>query len=132
MPLKLTLKAHEKVLIGTAVIANGGAKSEITVLNTVPVLREKDILTEEEADTPAKRIYFVVLNMYANPDGEAEYHKLYFRLIREFIDAVGNARILEIIAEMSQRILEGNHYQALKECRRLIEYETEVLENAQR
>lgn len=130
MPLKLTLKAHEKVLVGTAVIANGGSKAEIIVLNTVPVLRERDIITEEEADTPAKRVYFTVLNMYANPDREPEFHKTYFKLIREFIDAVPNPKVLEIVANMSQQILEGNHYQALKECRKLIEYETEILNYA--
>ena len=45
MPLKLTLKPNEKVLIGTAVISNAGQKSEIVIQNTVPVLREKDIIT---------------------------------------------------------------------------------------
>ncbi|OFX11175.1 MAG: flagellar biosynthesis repressor FlbT [Alphaproteobacteria bacterium RIFOXYD12_FULL_60_8] len=131
MPLKLTLKAHEKVLIGTAVVVNGGTKAELIVLNTVPVLRERDVLTEDEANTPARRVYYTVLNMYANPGHEAEYHKIYFKLIRDFIDAVPNAKVLSLIAEMSQRILEGNHYQALKECRKLIDYETEVLTNAQ-
>ena len=127
MPLKLTLKAHEKVLIGSAVLANGESKADIIVLNTVPVLREKDIITEDEADTPAKRIYFTILNMYADPRNEGEYHKIFFKLVRDFIDAVPNPKVLGIIADMSQRILEGNHYQALKECRKLIEYETEVL-----
>ena len=58
MPLKLTLKPNEKVLIGTAVITNVGQKSEIVIQNTVPVLREKDIITEENANTVCKRIYF--------------------------------------------------------------------------
>ena len=36
MPLKLTLKPNEKILIGTSVIANGSAKTEFVVLNRVP------------------------------------------------------------------------------------------------
>ena len=59
MPLKLTLKPDEKVLIGTAVLTNAGSKAEIIIQNTVPVLREKDIITEENADTLVKKIYFV-------------------------------------------------------------------------
>ena len=51
MPLKLTLKPNEKILIGTAVITNAGPKSELIVQNTVPVLRERDIITEDKADT---------------------------------------------------------------------------------
>jgi flagellar protein FlbT len=58
MPLKLTLKPDEKVLIGTAVISNAGQKAEIVIQNTVPVLREKDIITEEKADTIAKKNIF--------------------------------------------------------------------------
>ncbi|KAF0118435.1 MAG: flagellar protein FlbT [Rhodospirillaceae bacterium] len=127
MPLKLTLKPYEKVLIGNAVIASGGSKAEIVVMNTVPVVRERDVLTEEEADTPAKRVYFIILSMYADPGTETLYHKTYFRLIREFIDASRNEKVLDMIVNMSQKILSGNHYQALKICRKLITYEERVL-----
>ncbi|MEO5375225.1 MAG: flagellar biosynthesis repressor FlbT [Alphaproteobacteria bacterium] len=130
MPLKLTLKPFEKALVGTAVIANGGSKTEIVVMNTVPVLRERDIITEEEATTPARRIYFTILNMYADPKNEAAYHEMYFSLIREFIDASRNAKVLDMVADISQKILCGTHYQALKECRKLIDYEAEVLGRA--
>ena len=76
MPLKLTLKPNEKVLIGTAVLTNAGSKAEIIIQNNVPVLREKDIITEENADTIAKKIYFIVLNMYVDAKNEAEYHTI--------------------------------------------------------
>ena len=58
MPLKLTLKPNEKVLIGTAVLTNAGSKAEIIIQNNVPVLREKDIITEENADTIGKKDIF--------------------------------------------------------------------------
>jgi flagellar protein FlbT len=132
MPLKITLKPHEKALIGTAVIANGPTKAELVILNKVPVLKEREIITPEEADTVAKKIYVTILNMYANPRSEREYHDIYFSLVRAFIDAVPNEKVLSIIMEISQRILEGDHYQALKACRKLIEYEQEVLDYGQR
>lgn len=132
MPLKITLKPHEKALIGSAVIANGGTKAELVILNKVPVLKEREVLTAEDADTVAKKIYVAILNMYANPRQEKEYHDIYFSFIREFIDAVPNEKVLAIIMEMSQRILEGDHYQALKVCRKLIEFEEEVLSHGKR
>lgn len=128
MPLKLTLKPYEKALIGNAVIANSGGKAEIVVMNTVPVVRERDVLTEKEANTPAKRIYFIILSMYADPKKEVQYHKTYFKLIREFIYASRNEKVLGMIIDMSQRILSNSHYQALKICRNLIEYEEQVLD----
>ena len=129
MPLKLTLKPDEKVLIGTAVIVNAGQKSEIIVQNTVPVLREKDIITEEKADTICKKIYFVILNMYVDPAKERAFHEIYFKLIRELFDGWQDQVVLASIMEISQKILEGNHYQALKKCKKLVNHEAEVLAN---
>jgi flagellar biosynthesis repressor protein FlbT len=107
MPLKLTLKPNEKVLIGTSVIANGPAKTEFVVLNRVPVVRERDIITEEKADTVAKKLYVTILNMYINPAKEKDFHGLYFALMREMILIPVDARAVDLMVEMSQHILAG-------------------------
>ena len=127
MPLKLTLKPNEKVLIGTAVLTNAGSKAEIIIQNNVPVLREKDIITEEKADTISKKIYFIVLNMYVDSKNESEYHAIYFKLINELMDLAPNTEVLAIIMEVSQKILEGDHYIALKACKKLLNYELELM-----
>lgn len=127
MPLKLTLKPNEKVLIGTAVLTNAGSKAEIIIQNNVPVLREKDIITEENADTIGKKVYFIVLNMYVDAKNESEYHTIYFKLINELMDLAPNTEILALIMEISQKILEGEHYIALKVCKKLLNYETELM-----
>ena len=132
MPLKLTLKPDEKVLIGTAVITNAGQKSEIIIQNTVPVLREKDIITAENADTIPKQIYHVILNMYVESKNEKEYHEIYFKLVKELFTVCPDQVILAIIMEVSQKILEGNHYQALKKCKKLLNFEAELLANVPR
>jgi len=129
MPLKLTLKPNEKVLIGTAVLTNAGSKAEIIIQNTVPVLREKDIITEENADTIAKKIYFIVLSMYVDPKNESEYHTIYFKLFDEMLKSAPNPGVLALIMEVSQKILEGEHYQALKICKKLLNFEVELLAN---
>ena len=129
MPLKLTLKPNEKVLIGTAVLTNAGSKAEIIIQNNVPVLREKDIITEENADTISKKIYFIVLNMYVDSKNESEYHSIYFKLINELMDIAPNTEVIAMIMEISQRILEGDHYIALKACKKLLNYELELMAN---
>ena len=129
MPLKLTLKPNEKVLIGTAVVTNAGQKCEIIIQNTVPVLREKDIITEENADTPCKKIYHTILKMYVDPKNEKEHHDIYFKLVKELFNAAPNQVILALTMEVSQKILEGNHYQAVKTCKKLINFEAELLAN---
>ena len=132
MPLKLTLKPNEKVLIGTAVIANGPAKTEFVVLNRVPVVRERDIITEEKADTVAKKLYVTILNMYINPAREKDFHGIYVVLMREMILIPVDARAVDLMVEMSQHILAGDHYRALKLCRQLIKFESEALANVKK
>lgn len=129
MPLKLTLRPNEKVLVGTAVIANGSTKAEIVVLNRVPVLRQKDIVTEEEADTPIKQLYVAILHMYVNPSEERQYHKFYLHLLRQLIDMTMDPKAIDLMVDVSRRIIEGDHYRALKLCRKLMQYETEVQSN---
>jgi len=129
MPLKLTLKPNEKILIGTAVIQNAGQKAELIVQNTVPVLRERDIITEESADTLAKKLYFIILSMYVDPKNEADYHAIYFKLVKGLFNAIPNQATLALVMEISQKILEGNHYQALKACRKLLNLEAELMAN---
>ena len=129
MPLKLTSKPDEKVLIGTAVLTNAGPKAEIIIQNTVPVLREKDIISEEKADTVVKKIYFVILSMYVDSKNEQKFHDIYFKLVKELFNACPDQVILALVMEVSQKILEGNHYQALKACKKLLKFEAELLAN---
>ena len=129
MPLKLTLKPDEKVLIGTAVLTNAGPKAEIIIQNTVPVLREKDIISEENADTVVKKIYFVILSMYVDSKNEQKFHDIYFKLVKELFNACPDQVILALVMEVSQKILEGKHYQALKACKKLLKFEAELLAN---
>ena len=113
------------MIIGGAVITNGRTKTNFIVENPVPILREKDILNTENANTPAKRIYFSIQLMYIDEKNLTAHHELYWKLVREFIDAAPSA--LGIIDKISEYILNGSYYQALKNCKRLIAYEEEVM-----
>ena len=125
MVLKLNLKAHEKCIIGGAAVQNGNKIASFTITNQTTILREKHIMTEEKADTLAKQIYFVVQLIYMDGgiDNSRQNHKIFFKLIREFIDLDPGSIGLEIISEIGQLILDGADYQALAQSRKLIEYE---------
>jgi flagellar protein FlbT len=126
MALKIILKPHEKFIIGKAVIANGDAKSTFVVENDVPILREKDIMNLASADSPCKRIYFSIQLMYVDEKNLSEHHKTYWELVK---DAAGAApSIRPMLKEISEKILNGNYYKALKMTKKLIDYEREVIE----
>jgi len=128
MPLKLDLRPHEKIFLGGAVIVNGDNRCQLTILNDVPVLREKDILKESEADTTCKRIYLAVQLMYMDTPNLARYHQFYWDQVKTVMQLAPSTSGL--INKVSDLVLEGLYYQALKAARELIRYEQELVSNA--
>ena len=129
MGLKIELKPGERVMLGECVITNHDQRTRLLVEGSAPILREKDIMTESRADTPAKRIYFAVQLMYISKD-PTTYHELYFRLVRDITQAAPS--MWPLIESINNQILTGELYKALKEVKKLIIYEKELLENATR
>jgi flagellar biosynthesis repressor protein FlbT len=128
MPLKITLKSGEKIVVGGAVLTNGSnQKCDLIVNNNAPVLREKDILTEKEATSPCSRIYFTIQLMYIDHENRNIHVDSYWQLVRELISAAPS--LTERIDQISEHIVNGRHYQALKVGGELMEYEQEVLRN---
>jgi flagellar protein FlbT len=128
MALKVELKPGERILVGECVITNAGQRTRLVIEGDTPILREKDILTSDAANTPAKRIYLAVLLIYTARDARA-HHGTYFALVRDFLQAAPSARgQIEII---NNHILTGNTYKALKQAKQLISYEQELIGNEQ-
>jgi flagellar protein FlbT len=124
LPLKIELKPDERVLLGDCVITNAGPRTRLLIEGSVPILREKEIMTLSEADTMAKLIYLAVQFIYAAKRPK-DHHALYFRLARDFVKAAPGAK--PYIESINNQILTGNPYKALKEARKLIAYERENL-----
>ena len=128
MALKVELKPHERIIIGSCVITNTDQRTRLLIDgDNIPILREKDILTPETANTPSKLIYLAVQLMYISPDPQAN-HGTYFNLLREVVTVMPSA--WPIIEEINNHILSGDLYLALKEARKLIAYEARLLDEA--
>ncbi len=127
MALVIDLKPEEKILIGEAVITNGPQRAKLHIAGDAPILREKDVMREEDADTPCKRIYFIIQCMYlaSNPK---DYHKRYFSMVKEVQSAAPTSSIF--FMQINDEIMSGRYYKALKKAKELIEHERELLENA--
>jgi len=127
MALKVELKPHERIIIGNCVITNTDQRARLLIDgDKIPILREKDILTPETADTPAKLVYLAVQLMYISPDPQVN-HGTYFNLVRDIVTAAPSA--WPIIEGINNHILNGDLYQALKEARKLVAYERTLLDH---
>lgn len=127
MGLKVELKPGERIILGESIVTNGDQRTRLVIEGEAPILREKDIMTAEAADTPCKRVYLVVQLMYLSRDPK-QHHDTYFKLIREIIAAAPSTSAY--LDRVNNQILTGNSYKALKEAQSLIEYEKELLANA--
>ena len=132
MPLRLKLKPREKVVIGNTVIENGLKSATFLIHGKTIILREKDIMHEEQANSPARRIYYISLLMYlAGSIEESKFHHPAFKeLTRQFQEACPTPTAIELISHIGTKILIDDFYGALKSARKLIAYEEEVLSEA--
>ena len=128
MALKVELKPNERIIIGSCVITNVDQRARLLIEGeNTPVLREKDILTPETANTPAKLIYLAVQLMYLDPDPKA-HHLTYFSLLKDMLTVEPSS--WAVIEGINNYILEGDLYRALKEAKKLIAHEKELLDVA--
>jgi len=127
MALKIELKPGERIIIGECVVTNADQRTRLVVDGSAPILREKDIMTAERADTPAKRIYLAVQLMYTSNDPRA-HHDLYFALVRDIVEAAPS--MWPLIESINNKILTGELYKALKDAKKLIAYEKGLLDHA--
>ena len=124
MALKVELKPFERILIGQSLITNSDTRTRLLISGEAPILREKDILTAETANTPAKRLYLCVQMMYLEND-IAKYQDLYVSFIKDLVEAVPSFR--KSIETASKLILSGSLYTSLEEIQKLITREAELL-----
>ena len=126
MGLRIELKPFERIVIGESVITNSDTRISFLIEGSEPILREKDILMPEKADTPVGQLYVCVQMMYLEKN-RAKYQDLYFEFIRVLLAAVPQFR--RHIALVSNLILEESYYKALRELRKLRLQEEELLKH---
>ena len=126
MPLKLSLKPGEKFVLNGAVVQNGDRRGVLILQNKASVLREKDIMQAEDADTPAKRVYLPVMMMYIDETQAAKFYDEFVLRLSDFMGATRNAEIMAECVATSKHVLAREYYKALMSARKLVEYEEKI------
>ena len=127
MSLKIDLKAGEKFIVNGAVMVAGKSGASLILQNQATFLRAKDIMQENEADTPAKRIYFVIMLMYIDPEGHDQYYSRFAGLVDEYLANTTLAEVRRALMGILQQANMKRFYQALKLCKSLIQFEAKLL-----
>lgn len=131
MPLKVNIKPGEKFVVNGAVMVAGNKGASLILQNEATILLGKDIMQEEDANTPARRIYFSILLMYLDDVDRRKYYPSFMKLIEDFMEATTFNEVRKTLLHIVQDVNGEKYYRALKTCKALINYETEVLAYAQ-
>ncbi len=126
MPLRIKLPAKEKIIINGAVIENAGEATTIVLHNRADILRRKEVLTEQDAITPARRVYYALQCAYLF-DGERDgYLQMFRRFLQDYVEAAPSAA--EITHTISEAVKAERYYDALRQTQDLIQHENDRLE----
>ncbi|MBN7783381.1 flagellar biosynthesis repressor FlbT [Ponticoccus gilvus] len=126
--LVLKLGPRERVLINGAVIENGDRRSRLSIVTpNANVLRLRDAIHPEEAQTPVRRICYsaqLILTGDAEPD-DARAQLL--PRIEELSQILRDPDSRRLLAQATESLLEDQFYQCLKALRALIPREDRLL-----
>ena len=129
MPLKITLKPNEKFVLNGGVLVNGDRRTDLVIANQVSLLRERDVMQAEEANTPVRRIYFAIMSMYLEGNLDSPHYDGFASRITDFMCAVRSKDVLEKCHSILDDVHEGRFYTALMTCKTLLPFEKERLEH---
>ena len=121
---------------GETMIVNGApirfrTKSRIELTAKARFLFGKQIMAPDQADSPARRVYFALQSAYIGSEEERAHGLIAAReLIAEFKEATTSALAREILDRALAAAEADDCYQALKLVRRVIRHEDSVLGRA--
>ena len=126
MALHITLRDGEKMILNGAVVRAVG-RTQLCLENAACILRGRDVMTPEEADTPAKRLYFACMMAYIDPDNLDQHRDSILMLVRDLLSAFQSVEAKAICATFAEKVATAQFYRALADCRWLIAYEAEAM-----
>lgn len=117
MALKISLKPQEKIVVNGAVIANGDRTAHLHFLNDARLLREKDIMVEENVKSDEDFLYFLTQLIYIDPE-HTERYRLQLGKIGEMIKGA-NPDHGETVDGILAKLDDGHIYEAMRDCRKV-------------
>jgi len=119
---------------GAVAFVNGAAvmltpEGQLKVSAGAQVLTSADLLSSaDEADSPTKKIYFVLQSMLLDPEHDDVYRRELADLLCDRSEATELPPVLRSLAVMQNLVEQGEIQSAMEICRRLIELDNAIVE----
>ena len=126
--LKIYLKANERFYINGAVI-KVDRKVSIELLNDVVFLLDSQVIQEEQANTPLRRLYFVVQSMLIDPATTPLAMRVYADTHTLLLATFKDQDVLEGLVDVRNLIERRRIFDALKRIRSLLPLEEKLIQS---
>lgn len=124
MPLRLNIKPHETIYINGAIISNGDRATDLILHNHCRMLRESEMISDAEADTPCKQILVLLQQIHLKENPFDEMNELSRQSI-DLLERMPDAG--PYLLAIQQALGEKETYTALKKGKNLVAYEAKTL-----
>lgn len=125
--LVLEFRAGDRMLVNGAAL-HFQTRASVVLSNRARFLFGKQILSPEDARTPARRVYFAIQSAYVCEDAERpEYVAAARRLASEYAEATTSNVARTILAEALAELDEGRCWEAMRRVRELFAHDDAVL-----
>ena len=122
MTLRISLRDGEKMIVNGAVMRASG-RVELMIENHVALLRGREVMQAEEANTPARRLYFTCMLAYIDEPGRAEHQQSVVSLLGDLMGVFRTDEARMACLEFARLAALGDYYRALGICRQQMTYE---------
>ena len=117
------------MIVNGAVLRSVG-RTDLSIENNAAILRGRDLMSPEEANTPARRLYFACMMAYVDQGDLSGHQDNIISLVGELMGALQSPEAKSVCISFAQKVATGQFYKALGDCRWLINYEAEALKRA--
>lgn len=126
MTLRISLKSGEKIVVNGAVLRATG-RTDLVVENHAAIMRGREVMSPDEATSPARRLYFACMMAYIDEAGRDRHQDEVVLRLGELVAALESEEARAACARFAHRLAIGDYYRALAECRGIFAYEAAAL-----
>lgn len=127
MPLNLTLKPNEVVLINGCVIRNSDRRQTILIESQGDIVRQRDLLNDSEARTPVKEVYFFIQTALLDSGVREKLVPIIQKKLGQLVP-VFHDEMSQHIFEAASHVSHEDFYKAMRALRPLMDYEAKLFD----
>ncbi|MHA6327033.1 flagellar biosynthesis repressor FlbT [Roseivivax sp. CAU 1753] len=122
MALTLTLKPGEYLIVNGCVVRNTMRRQTLHVENRADIIRGNDLLTDADANTPTKRICFMIQSALTQPDHRERLNKKIQTGLAQLASTFGIS-MQNSIFEAANYVSQADYYRAFISLKPVLKYE---------